>query len=277
MAKVRYFFSKIESFPDYESAKIEENLLRLLQSSAEINTYGENHYRFLLSQEYTVNGKKYAFSQLTRYAHSEVGIVDENSNQEGGQRINNLIQGRNRFYIHLESGLIAHTLKDGVTIDTFENILSELLFASSQKLGLDINRFILNRLNKEDYDFKTELNKFISVRRLEIKLRPSNPHSDDEWADIDERLHELKSKRYRESYSNDAGELNIKDDDEIRRKIIMAHKYGDAIASGIDENQKFKVIRISKDQREFKVDDTLTPDEVIERLAPVFVQLSLNQ
>lgn len=177
---------------------------------------------------------KYRASAEEEVANPERGILEDIP-------IENRVTAKSRFFLHVESGLIAyHPILYQIPRRTFATRFAEVFehalrgfFVNAEVQSIEQQRRLID-----------ELARFKSIRKVSIYLHPSNPSSRDIWRRQDERLRDLNATSYRENYETrpEKGSLKVAEDEDLRQKIAMAEDgYGKVDVTGERDGKSQKI------------------------------------
>jgi hypothetical protein len=153
----------------------------------------------------------------------------------------NYVVARARFFVHLDSGLIAfHPAGQHITKQVFTKRFVELIESSN-------NNFFINAeimLIEEPMKLLEVMRAFSRIEELAIYLHPSNPSNRERWRRIDERLRALQAAKTHQTYTaRPDTSLRIEEDEELLASITMAEDgYGEAQLRGTIEGRR-RVVR----------------------------------
>lgn len=191
-------------------------------------------------EEFSDQSGDYFTGYLAKYKHlTEEEIANEEIHRITREEAAKRIAAKSRFFLHVESGLIAyHPVGRKIMRHQFCNNFCELF----QK-GHD-NFFVKAEIQSidEKYRILDVIRKLERITKVSFYLHPSNP-SPGIWKDVDDRLKDLNASSYHEQYlGTESGPLNILDDDDFNNKLNMAvDGYGEADITGTLDGQE-KVI-----------------------------------
>ncbi len=176
---------------------------------------------------------------LVKYKDQEsVEVVNTEARVIEDEDIQNLIAAHSRFFLHVQSGIIAyHPSGTVISGSAFVARFAEIVENAYERFFISAEILPVN----EQEAFKEALRRFSRIDRLSIYLHPSNPSSRDIWEPVDEKLRAMNAQDYREEYNGHQSNRGLKPDaDEmIERKIAMAEDgYGHVEATGIREGKK---------------------------------------
>jgi hypothetical protein len=238
----KYYFGRLNVMAQFEDYEEKGNLIFDLISRGESYPYRNYHYTFAEPEKAKgPNGDEYFTGYLVKY--SKTGrdeTVDTESQSFGTEKVDNKTEAKVRFFVHPKKGLIMHHASGStLSANSFRNRFAELL-KSSRKEGFF--QAEVQVINDQDEIFR-EMEELKSITNVKVSLHPSNPNPNPTYEDIDEDLRDKNAQKYVEEYDSGDGALNIKDDEEVRKKISMANDgYGHGKVSGIDENGEKKTV-----------------------------------
>lgn len=156
--------------------------------------------------------------------------------------VQNRAISKSRFFIEIPTGLIAYQLvAPHIPQRTFEEQFARLFEEAHD--GFFVSADV--QTVEQRAQFFDALETFERVQKLEFELHPTNPHFDEIYRTVDERLKALRAKKYKETIAaaKDGPGLRALDDPEVRAKATMAEDgYGKASAVGTRDG---KVARAS--------------------------------
>lgn len=182
----------------------------------------------------THDNETYCSGWLAKYKPSAVEeIVVPENHALGDYSVPNLVTAKSRFFLHLETGLIAfRAVTPDIPRDVFKQRFCSCLENAYDAILVNVEITLV----EDEYEILEAIKSFSSIKQVEISLHPSNPSNRDLWKRVDERLIKLRATKYIEQYETDRpdGSLNIQQDDEIKSKVTMAvDGYGKAAISGV--------------------------------------------
>ncbi|HEY1194686.1 DUF4747 family protein [Flavobacterium sp.] len=193
---------------------------------------GFNNYSYKIV-EVEVKGP-YIKGYLIKYdPYGRGEVLDETTGtvKKGGM-VNNIV-ARSLFVVNTDEMVIAfEEVKNVISKTMFVRIFTNL-FKNNHK-G-QIFDFFISSIS-EKYSFIEKAKKLTNIKRVTIRLVPSNPNNADLWRATDERMRENGITKYKEiqESSSDSG---ISLDDETIAKMAMSEDgYGFAEASGSDQH-----------------------------------------
>jgi hypothetical protein len=269
-----YFFGRlnlITAYDDYEEKH--RLLLRGLRSKKEMEVRSVL-WSFLEVGETTTDEEQFAYGHLAKYrpnteeevARPELGSIEDTP-------IRNLIIAKSRFFIHIQSGVIAfHAISGqidaGVFCDRFKRVFEN-----------EFDRFFVSaeiQIIEEPYKLFEMLSKFEAVTKVQIALHPSNPSLSEMWRDIDKDFKAKGVDSYTEGY--EAGRkspaLKIVDDKLVRGKIAMAEDgYGKASVTGVLNGKRKTVTTRDNPVSAQAANNEHSVSEVLDDLIATFKQI----
>lgn len=189
-------------------------------------------------------------------------VVDEARHRLTTANIEDLVERKSAFFLHVTSGVIAfEDARPSIDAATFRKRTAEVInealgkfFANAEIQGID-----------EDLSFLEVVRKFKRVLRYTVSLHPSNPSNRGVWAAVDARIKKLGVQQYKEDFSAPTTEtgLAVLEDEEIRAKTIMAQDgYGKATAKGEGDNG-LRTVTTHDNPVSASVDASLTDDHTV--------------
>jgi len=177
----------------------------------------------------------------------------------------NYVVARARFFVHIDSGLIAfHPSGRHISKGAFTKRFVELLEASNNNFFISAELMLI----EEPARMLELIKAFSRIEELAIYLHPSNPSNRERWRRIDERLRGLEAAKARQSYTaRPDRSLKVESDEEILASITMAEDgYGEAEIRGTLQGRR-KVVRTRDNPVSVEAPgDELPPEAVIEAL-----------
>jgi hypothetical protein len=230
----KYFFANFLVHENNELDAIDETLdcmRNFLNSGTEF--ISPNHkYAFLKINNYSYQDKEYFWGYLSKILpESTVEIADSGEIISDTQE--NLIVSKSHFLIDISSKIIVYHPTKGID--------SELFLSAFQRIFEEYNdpiRSILITKIDKTYEILRVISEFEIIKKVTVKLRPSNPHSQPRWDATDKRIRNIGVTEYFESYSTSLSDhsLQVLGDEELESKIQMAEDgYGEAKVSGIKD------------------------------------------
>lgn len=227
--KITYYFGRLNIIANYDNKS--DFILNALKSP-KIFQHRQSAWGFFDIQ--THDNTDYCSGWLVKY---KPGAVEEIALPEkhalGDQAIPNLVTAKSRFFLHIQSGLMAfHPVTPDIQISIFMERFCSCLENAHD--GMLVSAEIT--LIEDEYEIFQAIDSFSSIKQITISLHPSNPNNRDLWKNVDQRLRNLKATRYVEQYDTDRpdGSLMITKDEDIKSKVTMAvDGYGKASISGV--------------------------------------------
>lgn len=140
---------------------------------------------------------------------------------------------KSRFFLHVPTGLLAYQHVSGhITQKIFEEQFARLFEEGYKQFFVSADVLTV----EERAHFLEALAEFDRVQMVAFDLHPTNPHYDEIYRGIDERLKALRAKNYKEvlTAASDGPGLAVERDWEVRSKATMAEDgYGKATATGL--------------------------------------------
>lgn len=236
-ATTRYYFSRLNIIASYSTDKYEFVLRG-------IDTFGAIHKRnhtwgFFEVDTVDYAEEKFITGYLVKYDPSgeEEEVVNPDTQQLEETKLPNSVASKSRFFLHVQSGLVAYYLRSGISSKQFKERFKELFERSYDDFFVDVTIQDI----EDQYDFFERIDRLQKVLKVEISLHPSNPSNHDRWKSVDERIKGIGADKYKESYEakEGSGGLNVKKDEDFNGKAHMAQ----------DGYGKTKVVGLVNDDR----------------------------
>jgi len=168
----------------------------------------------------------YIHGYLVKYKQeSYEETLNERAGQFEQQVIEDLVEAKSNFFLHVKSGVIAYRLVSGhISQRQFTDIFKELFEKAYNNFFIDV---VINSID-DDYSIFDKIREFEVINKISFKLHPSNPNMRDLWKEVDEEIKAIGASSYTEEYSTKANSskgLNkevIENNEEIRGKLHMA-------------------------------------------------------
>jgi hypothetical protein len=266
-----YLFGRLNLVAAYENYEAKRTLLlRGLHSKAEVEVRGVL-WSFLDVGETTADDERFAYGYLVKYRRiTEEEVARPDLGSIGDTPIENLIVAKARFFLHLQSGVIAfHPVGGQVEANAFCDRFKRVFENEFQ--GFFVAAEI--QMIQEQYKIFEVLSEFETVTKVQLSLHPSNPNLSEMWKDIDKDLKNKGVDSYVEIY--EAGKksptLNIVNDKNVRGKIAMAEDgYGKAAVTGKLRGKTKTVTTRDNPVSGQARNEQFTPREVLDDLLSVF-------
>lgn len=239
-----FYFGRLNLITDYEDKQ--EFILSTLKAKQSV-AYKGFKYVFTKITSFEEEKENYVAGFLYKYTDAdEHATFNENDWDESDTAVENQIVGRSSFLIEVKSGYIAYNeVKDQITNRSFRERFAELFIKSSHKALISVE---IDTIGTRD-DFLQEVRSFEQITRVSLTIRPSNPHSDKIWRNLDDMMRENGIDSFHEQYEakKPGRSINI-DSNSIEAKITMAEDgYGKAAVEGYKEGRR-AVVRSGKNQ-----------------------------
>jgi hypothetical protein len=230
-SRARYFFGRvniISSTPNREAL-----LPSGLQRSGVVLASRGQRWQFLQVTTLLNEDDVFYCGYLGKYkpdAEEEIALPEKQA--IGDATVENRITAKARFFLHVDSHLIAyHPVGSLITRQSFCSNFAELLEEAFDRF------FVQAEIQNVDDEKRVReaMAKFSRVSRIRIRLHPSNPSTRDLWRRTDERLRELDTSTYIEQYqaADEGSGLRVQEDEDVNAKLAMAEDgYGWAEVSG---------------------------------------------
>ncbi len=181
--------------------------------------------------------------------------------------IENLIEAKARFFIHLPSHIIAyHPFGREISRRVFASRFKELFEANLDSFFVEAEIFPI----EEERRLSEAIQGLESITRVRVFLHPSNPSNRDVWRNVDERLRALEVASYREEYEARprSDGLAIAQDPEVNSKIAMAEDgYGTVQVVGQSGGERRTVTTRDAPVIALAPFDDAPPEVALDRLA----------
>jgi hypothetical protein len=273
MRETTYYFARINHVNLVEYKLKSDFILKGLSSKAVVSHRNFN-YKFVGIGKTTFDESSIVYGYLVKYDPDfEEEIFDEKSGTLVDAQVSNKVTAKCKFIIHLNSSIVMyHEAGQLISKTAFVNLFSDLFEQNHDKFFVE---FRIQAL-LEKYAFLDELKKFITVKRVKIKLVPANPRFSDRWKSIQDRMVENNISNYEEFYENRRENESIKIDDSMRNGMLMSEDgYGESQVYGIT-NEGEKTITTNDKQRQVKRKAPSNTDDlvvILERLRGTLKEL----
>lgn len=227
---IRYYFGRLNLVATYPDKR--EFLLKGLRTSKFVEHRGYKWGFFEASELQTEFGA-FLHGYLVKYrSETDEEVAVPETHKLSDEAIANRVVAKSRFFLHIESGLIAYhpvgnQIENRAFCERFVQIFHD---------ALD-NLFVNAEIQSIEEQFKIfeAIRRFKSISRVFVYLHPSNPSNTERWEKIDKRLKKLGASSFHEQYEGkpDGDGLDIIEDEELTSKISMADDgYGKADVTG---------------------------------------------
>jgi hypothetical protein len=227
----RYFYGRLNLIGSYQDKQ--SFLLQGLASETTLEAYG-HVWRFVELAELNSSDGVFLHGYLIKYKRETVEeVVTQATGELSDLAIPNVVVAKARFFLHVESGIIAyHPVPGQIEPRQFRERVVRLFIANHQGFFVDATLESI----EEQYALRDEVRRMTTVERIHISLHPSNPSTRDAWQRIDDRLKKLGTRKYTEEYQTRPDILEgpeVIADEEILAKLLMAEDgYGEAQVKG---------------------------------------------
>lgn len=262
---VQYYFGRLNILANYDDKR--KFLLKALKTKKKLEHRNSN-WGFFEIKELQSEFGDFIHGFLVKYRPDfSEEVANEETHNLQIQDIENFVIAKSRFFLHIESGLIAyHPSGNAIRPKIFKVRFTKLF-----EFALD-DFFISTEIQSIEEEFKIfdAIKRFQKIRTVNIYLHPSNPTNRDRWKRTDDRLKELRVGSYQEKYDAEpvSGDLDIREDEEIASKIVMADDgYGIAEVSGILDNEEKKISTGDNPTSTQAPNDEESAENVLEALA----------
>ena len=224
--------------------------------------------------EISGNDGVFAYGFLAKYrATTDEEVAREDIGALADTPIANLVVAKSRFFIHLDTGIIAfHGVQGQIDVDLFCNRFKRVFEHAYGRffVAADIEMI------QEDYKLLEVLSQFSSITRLRLSLHPSHGEQREQWKDVDDELRRKGVDNYSETL--EAGRqslsLRVQMDKNLIAKIAMAQDgYGRAQVKG-RLHGRIKAVSSSDNPVNSSVpNNDRTLEELLAGLSPTFFHL----
>lgn len=262
---IRYYFGRLNLIANYSDKR--EFLLRGLRTSKFV-VHKKHNWGFFEASEIQTEFGPFLHGFLVKYkpeTDEEVAIPETHKLTD--EAIANRVVAKSRFFLHIESGLIAYhpvgnQIKNRTFCDRFVQLFQDAL-----------DNFFVNaeiQAIEEQFKIFDAIRKFKSISKVFVYLHPSNPSNSDRWARVDQRLKQIGAASFHEQYEakQNGDGLNIIEDEELTSKISMADDgYGKADVTGEMDGETKTISTKDNPITALAPNDEEPPDNVIARLS----------
>lgn len=262
---IKYYFGRLNLIANYTDKR--EFILVGLRSPKFVEHRGYKWGFFEASELQTEFGP-FLHGYLVKYkpeTDEEVAVPE--TRKLSDEAIANRVTAKSRFFLHVESGLIAyHPVGNQIESRTFCKRFVKL-FENA------FNNFFVNaeiQAIEEQYKIFEAIKKFKSISKVVIYLHPSNPSNSERWERVDKRLKTLGASSYHEQYEGKPKGygLDIVEDEELTSKIFMADDgYGKADVTGEMDGEVRTISTKDNPITALAPNDEEPPETVIDRLS----------
>jgi hypothetical protein len=165
-------------------------------------------------------------------------VFDPKTHKLGDEEIDNKVIAKARFFLHVESGLIAYRLIGAViSAEVFRARFKKIFEEAHENLLLDVE---IQSIDERSQIFEA-IRRFRTIERVVVALHPSNPSNSALWRATDEKLKKMEAGSYREQFDAKKGGtgLKIEGQEDLTGKITMAADgYGKAAVTGQVDGQR---------------------------------------
>lgn len=253
-----YYFSRLTLKTEIDYLNKAEFLLNGINSRAEVIWRNDN-YKLLNGEIIKVGSKIFVTGEMVKYKPIHEDERVNASNEAERVFIENKILARVRFFIDPEASIIAYEEnRSYIPKDSFPQRFMDLF---KQNYDDQVSDMTIESI-ADDYSFFRRIEEFAKIKKIEIRLTPSNPNNNDIWEDVDDDLKEREITAYRETQENKKKDGGIIVDDETRKKFYMSEDgYGKAKVDGYDKEGRYLVIS-TKDKKEHAKDQI--PNDIVD-------------
>ena len=248
-----YFFSRISINIDGDYLKKIEYLYSIL-TKAEPIIYRKDYYRTIDILIRKIGVKSYLTGRLIKYAsqHSERILNDDNQIEDVILR--NPLLADIKFMIDANEMMFIY--QEDRSYIPRDSVAERLLGIINENTRQDIQQFPISITSiTESYTFLNRIKEIKELKKITIKLHPSNPNNRDRWKKLDEKLKADNITDYKEVQENKTKGESIIVDDETIGKIMMGEDgYGETKAEGFDQNGEWTSIKTNSNEVQAKAD-----------------------
>jgi len=217
---VLYVYGRLHINASYDDKRA--YILQGLGTDAILRARG-HVWQFIEIEELESDSEAFIHGYLVKYKPEfEQEVVVRETGKLSDTEIKNFVVAKSRFFLHIETGLIAyHREGNLITAEQFRHHFAELFMENHQRFFMHVEIETVD----EQYHIRDELRRMTAVSRVKIALHPSNPHSTDAFKRIDDRLKRLGVDKYNETYDTKPEQVDgvdIISDEELLAKLLMA-------------------------------------------------------
>jgi hypothetical protein len=262
---IRYYFGRLNLIANYTDKR--DFLLIGLRTSKYVEHRGYK-WGFFEASELQSEFGLFLHGYFVKYrpeTDEEVAVPE--THKLSDEAIANRVIAKSRFFLHVESGLIAyHPVGNQIENQTFCDRFVQLFQEAFDNLFVNAEIQVI----EEQFKIFDAIKKFKSISKVFVYLHPSNPSNSDRWERIDKRLKKLGASSFHEQYDGkpDGKGLDIVEDEELTSKIFMADDgYGKADVTG-EMNGEVRIVS-TKDNpiTALAPNDEEPPENVITKLS----------
>lgn len=226
---VEYHFGRLNLIATYTDKA--QFLLDSLTTHVEVESYGYRWGVFSVGQR-LFEDRTFIHGLLVKFKPTEEDIVDERTHSLATALVPNKAQAKSSFFLEPKSGVIAFRPVAGISHRQFKYMFARLIEEANDNLLINAEVQSID----EQREIVEALKRFDQIRLIKVVLHPSNPNNREIWKKTDERLREMRVRKFREVYIGD--DIKVGQDSEVLSDIIMAGDgYGYAEIRGLKDGQ----------------------------------------
>jgi len=229
-----------------------------------------NKYVFFDVQEIPIDQDSFIVGKLIKYKTKLENVVIEDS-ALGTSQVEDAIVAQPEFVLHPYTGIVAFRVMPGkFNASQFKNKFARLIEAAFDNFFISAKVETVN----EELKIEEQFNLFTSLHSICLELHPSNPHNNDLWREIDDKIKALGAVEYNQQVVAPEGRSLNKEEvanSEIYAGIIMASDgYGHASIEGIQENGRRVKVTTDDNPIETKTHLDGEPEHLVKQLTQTF-------
>ena len=235
-------------------------------------------WSFFEREQIEFDSNHYIHGYLVKYRDDSQEIVLPEEGEFDEQKVENQIIVKIRFFIQINSGIIAYSFTSGrpPSDKKFKDIFCRLFEKSHDNLLVSAEIQAV----EANYEIFEEIRGMDFVESVEFTLHPSNPFSRDIWKEVDDDIRDMNAATYKEKYSAKPNQSlnvnNIKNDNKpntILGKFQMAlDGYGFGKIKGKSQGQD-KTITTGRNPVTTEISETEETMNVFEQLYQKFKEI----
>ena len=233
---ITYLVGRLHIIANYTNYNEKSEYIRLSLESKATVSKRESDWGFFDVKKLVFETENYFLGYLVKYRPRDLGeTVDKNSHTITNTTINDHVQAKSHFILHIKSGLICYRPMLGLISDNqFRQLFKEIFEAANANMLVNVEISPVG----DPTEIISAIKDFDIIRSIEFNLHPSNPRFNDKWKEIDQKMRMLQADYYKGSFHGENG-LKAEQNGEIMSEILMAiDGYGKAKIHGLKGNQK---------------------------------------
>lgn len=255
------------------SKSFEEFLLEAFSKPVHVT---KGNFRFMVAnyKHLDFKGNAYIYGELFKYKHLlENEVINEKTKEVKVEDVEFGIVATSKFFIHCGSNIIAFRPVSGrISAQQVYTHLADLIEEGHNRffVSAEIDPII------EEIRISDFINSLISIQKIFVDVRPTNPSNREVYKELDERLHRLEVEREQRTVSARSGGFNIEElrKDEIFQSIYMATDgYGVASVTGVSESGEIVTLNTDDSPVIMKVVDNDDPVNILGQLHEIIKKL----